>query len=119
VELNDKLKSEQKELLCFLNDIQIGRDDQLRLEDQMDEIRDQYQKESDVFYKVIDWYVLYTDPPNTLPLFSRKRKLKDQVLFNAWKPLVKDIQIVQETTKITQLIYTLIDANSHHLLGLT
>jgi hypothetical protein len=42
---------------------------------------------------------VYKDPPNTLPLYSRKEKLKDQVFFDTWKPLLKDIQAIQETTK--------------------
>jgi len=51
--LNERLKSEQKECLCLLNDIQIDRDDQLMIEDQMDEIMDQYHKSNDDFDRII------------------------------------------------------------------
>jgi hypothetical protein len=33
-----------------------------------------------------------------LPLYARKEKLRYQVFFDTWKPLLKDIQAIQETT---------------------
>jgi hypothetical protein len=88
MELNEKLKSEQKEFLCLLNDIHIDMDDQLRPEFQMEEIKDQYQKENNAFDRIIDWKGVYKNPLDTLPLYSARKKLKDQVFFNTWKPLL-------------------------------
>jgi hypothetical protein len=98
IELNEKLRYEQKECLCLLNDMQVDQDDQLRLEDQIVEIKDQYQKVNDAFDRIIDWQGVYKDPPTTFPSYSRKEKIKDQVFFDTWKPLLKYIQAIQETT---------------------
>jgi hypothetical protein len=53
--VNEELKSEQKKCFCILNDIQRNIDDQTRLEDQMEEIRDKYQKAQDAFDRIVDW----------------------------------------------------------------
>jgi hypothetical protein len=78
--------------------MQVDRDDQLRLEDQIAEIRDQYQKENDAFDKIVDWQGVYKNPPATLPCYSRKERIKYQVFFDTWKPLLEDIQVIQKTT---------------------
>jgi len=44
MELNEKPNSKKKECLCLLNDIHENIYNQLNLEDQMDEIKEQYQK---------------------------------------------------------------------------
>jgi len=33
-----------------------------------------------------------------MQLYSRKQRLKDQVFFDTWKPLLQDIRNIQETT---------------------
>jgi hypothetical protein len=91
MKLNEKLKSEQKESICLLNDTHIDKDDKLKLEVRMDEIKDQYQKENDSFERIIGWQGVYKNPLDTLPLYSAKRKLKDQIFFDTWKPLLQDI----------------------------
>jgi hypothetical protein len=70
--INEELKSEQKKYFCVLNDIQRNRDDQLRLEDQIEEIRDKYQNPDDAFDRIVDWKGLYKILPNTLPLYTAK-----------------------------------------------
>jgi hypothetical protein len=50
--------------------------DQLRLEDQIDEIKDRYQKENNAFDIILDWQRVYKDPPTTLAPYSRKTKAK-------------------------------------------
>jgi hypothetical protein len=76
--------------------MQIYQDDQLRLEDQIAKIRGQYQQENDAFDKIVDWQGVYRNPPSTLPCYSRKEKIKDQVFFDTLKPLLEDIQVVQK-----------------------
>jgi hypothetical protein len=79
-----------------LNDIQRNRDDQIRLEDHIEEIRDKYQKDNDSFDRIIDWQGVYKNPPDTLPLYTTRQRLKDQVFFDTWKPLLEDIQNIQK-----------------------
>jgi hypothetical protein len=76
MELNEKLIFEQKEFLCLLNDMQAHRYDQLRLEDQIEEIEEQYQKASDSFDRVIDWQGVYKYPLTHYHYTPRKRNLK-------------------------------------------
>jgi hypothetical protein len=38
------------------------------------------------------------NPPTTLPLYSRKEKLRHPIFFDSWKPFLKYIQSVQEAT---------------------
>jgi hypothetical protein len=98
LELNEKLKSEQKEFLFLLNDMQTKQNDQRRLQDRMTEIKEQYQKANDAFDKIVDWQKLYRDPSTILPLYTGKEKLRYHVFFDTWKPLLKDIHSIQETT---------------------
>jgi hypothetical protein len=37
-------------------------DDQLRLQDKMTEIKEQYQEANDAFDKIVDWKEMYEDP---------------------------------------------------------
>jgi hypothetical protein len=39
---NEELRMVQKKCFCVLNDIQRNKDDQIKLEDQMEEMRDRY-----------------------------------------------------------------------------
>jgi hypothetical protein len=39
---------------------------------------------------------VYKDPPDTLSIYSSKQNLKSQVFFDTWKPLLQDIQTIQE-----------------------
>jgi hypothetical protein len=43
---------------------------------------------------------MYEAPPTTLPMYAKKEKLRYQVFFDTWKPLLKDLQVIQEA-KIT------------------
>jgi hypothetical protein len=48
--LNEKLKLEQKKYFYILNYIKRNMDDHMRLEDQIDEIKYRYQKDNNVFF---------------------------------------------------------------------
>jgi hypothetical protein len=71
------------------------RDDQIRLEDQIDEIKDIYQKANDAFDRIIDWQGVYKNPPNTLPLYTSKQNLKGSGPFRYMETLLQDIQTIQ------------------------
>jgi hypothetical protein len=71
--------------------MQTDWDDQLTLEDKIAEIRDPYQKENDSFDKSVDWKGVYRNPLATLSCYSRKEKIKYQVFFDTWKPLLEYI----------------------------
>jgi hypothetical protein len=73
------------------------RGDQLRLEDQICVIRDQYQKENDAFDMMVDCQGMHKNLPATLPCYSRKERIKYQVFFNTWKSLLEAIRAVQKT----------------------
>jgi hypothetical protein len=63
----------------------------LILEYQIAEVEDQYREENDSFDRITDWKGVYKDPPTTFPSYSRKEKIRDQVFFDTWKPLLGDI----------------------------
>jgi len=86
--LNENLKSKQNKCFYILNDIQRNKDDQLRLEDQIDEIKYMYQKTDNAFDRILDWQGVYKDPLETHPIYSKKKTLKGQLFFNTWKPLL-------------------------------
>jgi hypothetical protein len=54
----------------------------------MEEMRDKYQKAQDAFDRIVDWKSVYQKPPSTFPLYTTMKKIKDQVLFDTWKPLL-------------------------------
>jgi hypothetical protein len=70
LELNEKLKSEQKEFLCLLSDMQDDRSDQLRLQDKITEIQGQYQEANDAFDQILKWKELYETPPPPPPMYT-------------------------------------------------
>jgi hypothetical protein len=41
--------------------------------------------------------VLYQQPLSTFPLYTTRKKIKDQVLFDTWKPLLEYIRNIQKT----------------------
>jgi hypothetical protein len=65
----------------------------------MEEMRDKYQKAQDAFDRIVDWKSVYQNPPSTLPLYTARQKIKDQVLFDTWKPLLEDIKSIQKIVK--------------------
>jgi hypothetical protein len=91
----------QKKCFCVLNYIQRNKDDQTKLEDQMEGMRDKYQKARDAFDIIVYWKSVYSNPPSTLPLYTTKQKIKYQVLFDTWKPLLEDIKRIQKTVTKT------------------
>jgi hypothetical protein len=56
----------------------------------------QISKGQDSFDRIVDWQSVYKNPPDTLPLYTTRQKIKDQVLFDTWKPLLEDIQSIQK-----------------------
>jgi len=82
------IRLEKKEFVCLLNDMRADRDEKLRLEDQIVVIRDQYQKANDAFDMIVDWQGVYKNPLATFPCYSRKERIKYQVFFDTWKPLL-------------------------------
>jgi chromosome segregation ATPase len=93
--VNEELKKVQREYFCVLNSIHTYRDDQIRLNDQINEIKDKYKKAQEAFEKMINWQSVYLEPPSTLPKYNEKKKLKDQVLFDSWKNILEDIEETQ------------------------
>jgi hypothetical protein len=79
-----------------LNEIQKNREDQIRMNDQLEDIRRKYQRAQNSFDKIVDWQSVYDNPPNTLSVYTSRKNIKDQVLFDTWKPLLNDIKSTHE-----------------------
>jgi hypothetical protein len=96
----------QKECLCILNNIQTYRDDHIRLNSQINEIKDKYKKAQEPFDKMINWKSVYLEPRGALPKYNEKQKLKDQMLFDPWKDILEDIGETQQlATKACKKIW--------------
>jgi len=51
---NEDLRMVQNKCFCVLNDIQRNRDDQIKLEDHMEEMRDRHKKAHDAFDIIVN-----------------------------------------------------------------
>jgi hypothetical protein len=91
--LNDNMNLEKKKCFCILNVIHRNIDDQIRLEDQIDEIKDMYQKDNNYFDRIIYWRGVYKDPCDTLPTYSNKQKLKGQVFLTHGNPYCRTSEL--------------------------
>jgi hypothetical protein len=58
----------------------------------MKNIKEKYQKAQSAFDKIIDWQDLYSNPPNTLPIYTTKQRIKDQILLNNGISIISDVK---------------------------
>jgi hypothetical protein len=62
----------------------------------MDSVKEKYQKAQNAFDKIIDWQDVYSNPPSTLPIYTTKQRIKDQVLLNTGRYIMNDVKSTQE-----------------------
>jgi DNA repair exonuclease SbcCD ATPase subunit len=93
---NEELRDVQKKLFFLLNMIQKNRSDHLKLGLQMNSVKEKYQKVQSAYDKIVDWKDVYDNPPNILPVYTTKQRIKYQVLLNTGKSILNDIKTTQE-----------------------
>jgi hypothetical protein len=69
-----------------------------RLKDRLIETQGQYQEANEALDKILNWKEMHISPPTTLPVYSIEERLRYQVLFDTWKPFLRNVQVTQKAT---------------------
>jgi hypothetical protein len=53
---------------------------------------------------------VYHDPPSTFPIYIAKQKMKEQFLFDSWKPILENIESTQNVeAKACKILWNSLD----------
>jgi hypothetical protein len=86
----------QKKFFFLLHNIQKNWSDHLKIGQQMNIVKEKYQKVQGAYDHIINWKDICDNPPNTLPVYTTKQKIKDQMLLNAGKYSLNNMKSTQE-----------------------
>jgi hypothetical protein len=82
---NEALRDMQKKLFLSLHNIQKNWSDHMNIGQQMNVMKEKYQKVQNAYDHIIQWKDVCDNPPNTFPVYTTKKKIKDHMLLNIGK----------------------------------
>lgn len=106
MEVNDDLMKIQSRVFHTLGDVQRHYDDLVMLQEQVDEQRSQYKEVQRAFDKEAGWNEMHTQTPETLPKYSAKQKMKNQIPIDSCKEIFDEVKEAKEmATKACFMIW--------------
>jgi hypothetical protein len=96
MEVNEDLRKIQSQVFHTLGDVQRHYDDLVMLQEQVDEQRSKYKEAQHAFDKVAELARKAYPTPETLPIYSAKHKMKNQILFDSYKEIFDEVKEAQE-----------------------
>jgi hypothetical protein len=89
------LVKERNELLNLLINIRVERQEQLSLQNTLIETQGRYQEASKDFEEMVNWQDMHQPPPTSLPVYSKRERLRYRMLFDTNKPLFMSVRSTQ------------------------